>query len=357
MNLGILANLKGPLAHCSPSAEAGASLTITSARALTNTEMNTATPCLRKLPVERAHGMTPEIFHHRYLSGAGKPVVLTDAMNSWPALTRWNFEFFKTRYGSEKVLPGIWLGAKHLKYMTLNDYFDYLDAPEAPAKGFWLDPDTKYPCAPPAEPWSSPLYLSWNVFGKHPELLEDIQLSPTFVEDWLPLLPEALRKTLDEATRYFAGGIMMGPRNARVGLHRDFLDTHGCLAQILGNKRCVLFSPEDSAAVYEGRVDVDDPDFEKFPLFRDATAYECILAPGELLFMPHHWWHHVVSLEKTITINYNFFNRFNFSGYMTHLLRELPALVNGLESLPDARSALGLRWISRGFDFPETGQS
>jgi len=319
--------------------------------------MNATTECLRKQPIERARGLTPEIFEQRYLSASGKPVILTDAMDSWPALTRWSFDFFKTRYGSDKVRPGTWVGANRLKFMALSDYLDYLDAPEARYPGLWLDPATMSPCPAPAAAGLAPLYLPWNVFVKHPELLEDIQLSPNFVEDWTPFLPAALLKTLDEATRYFSSGLLIGPRNAQIGLHYDFLNTHAYLAQIIGKKRCMLFSPEDSAALYEGKVNVDEPDFEKFPLLRNATAYECTLAPGELLFLPHLWWHHVVSLEKTITVNYNFFNRVNFGGYLTHLVRDLPTVVAGLEKFPDVRSALGFKWTSRGFDFPESGKS
>ena len=74
---------------------------------------------------------------------------------------------------------------------------------------------------------------------------------------------------------------------------------------------------------------------------------------GELLFIPP-WWHHVVSLEKSITVNYNFFNRVNFGGYLTHLLKDLPAVVNGLANSPDARAALGIKWTSLGFEFPKS---
>ena len=50
-----------------------------------NTGINTATECLRTLPIERAHGLTPEVFQKRFLTDAGKPVIVTDAMNSWGA--------------------------------------------------------------------------------------------------------------------------------------------------------------------------------------------------------------------------------------------------------------------------------
>jgi Cupin-like domain len=309
----------------------------------------------RSLPIERVHGLTPDIFQQRYLAGYGKPVILTDAMNSWMALTQWSFEFFATRYGSDTVAPRTSSGPKCAKLMTLGDYLGYLDAPEKPAPGLWIDSKTLHPRQAPAGPPEHPLYLAWNVFGRHPELLEDFELSPRFVEDWLPLLPAALRRSLDEATRYFAAGLMIGPENGQLGLHYDVLDTHAYLAQIVGRKRCVLYSSADSPALYDGRVNPDSPDYEKFPLFRNATAYECILEPGELLFMPYRWWHHAVCLEKSITVNYNFFNRVNFGGYLTQLLRDLPAVVGGLGKSPDAREALGIKWSSRGFDWPESG--
>ena len=150
---------------------------------------------------------------------------------------------------------------------------------------------------------------------------------------------------------------MIGPRNSQIGLHYDFLESHAYLAQIIGRKRCVLFSPADSAALYDGKVNVDAPDFDKFPLLQNATAYECTLEPGELLFIPYRWWHLAVCLEKSITVNYNFFNRVNMSGYMTHLLRDLPALVDGIAQLPEERAALGINWTSRGFDFSDSGKA
>jgi hypothetical protein len=319
--------------------------------------LRAATESLPKVSIERVQGLTPAVFEQRYLAGSGKPVVVTDVVKSWKALKLWSFDMLRARYGTDQVAPRIFLRPKIIKPMTLAEYFDYLDAPDTLPRGFWIDAVTLHPRAVPAEVPPYSLYLGWNVFGRHPELLDDIQLSPTFVEDWLPLLPGALRKTMDEATQYFAAGLMIGCSNGQLGLHYDFLDTHAYLAQIIGKKRCLLFSPEDSAALYDGEVDPDDPDFEKFPLFRNATAYECILEPGELLFIPYRWWHHVVSLEKSITVNYNFFNRVNFGGYLTNLLRALPAVVDGLAQSPEARAALGIDWTCRGFDSPNSGRT
>jgi hypothetical protein len=318
--------------------------------------MNSPNESLQSVSIERVRGITPDFFDQVYLAGPGKPVIVTDALKSWAAPSLWTFELFKSRYGEDTVSPQTWSGNSSRKLMKFREFLSYLDEPEGRVPGFWIDPATLHPCPGPAELAGSPLYLAWNVFGKHPELLDEIELSPGFVEDWLPLLPPAFRSTLDSATRYFSAGLMIGPKNATIGLHQDFLHSHAYLAQIVGQKKCVLFSPEDSAALYGGKVDIDAPDLDQFPLFRKATAYECTLEPGELLFLPSRWWHYVVSLEKSITVNYNFFNRVNFGAYLTDLLQALPALVRGLEKSPEAMKALRIKWTCRGFDFPALEQ-
>jgi len=248
-------------------------------------------------------------------------------------------------------MPSIWPGKKYTKLMKLDDYIGYIQSPGQRSPGIWIDPETRFPRLEPSEPLSGPLYLyGWRAFDLHPELLQDIEQTKS-VEDWLCLFPEALRKVMNETTNYFSRGILLGPACSTSHLHQDFLNLHAYLAQITGTKKCTLFSPEDSAALYDGRVDPGRPDLDQFPLFQNATAFECTLEPGEMLFMPCLWWHHVVALENSITVNYNFFNRVNFSGYMTNLLRELPAIVAGMEKIPDAKAALGISWISKGFDF------
>ncbi len=308
----------------------------------------------QKVSIERAAGLTREVFHDRYLSGSGRPIILTDALNTWNACSKWTFDFFKSRYGSERVVPSIWPGNKYLKVMSFGDYIDSLDDPNGPSPGFWIDLTTKLPCADPKDQPDTPLYLTgWRAFNLHPELLDDVELSPRFAEDWLPLLPPAFRKVLEENTKYLSGGFLIGPAGSVATLHPDILHTHAYLAQIAGKKRCVLFSPEDSDFLYGGKVDPDRPDPENFPLFRHATAFECILGPGELLFMPSDWWHHVVALEKSITVSYNFFNRVNFGAYVKALLQDLPNILNMLEKFPDAKAALGIHWASKGFDHPD----
>jgi hypothetical protein len=49
------------------------------------------------------------------------------------------------------------------------------------------------------------------------------------------------------------------------------------------------------------------PDFERFPRFREAlkAAVTAELAPGDAIYIPPLWWHHVESLEPfNLLVNY-----------------------------------------------------
>ncbi|WP_426806165.1 cupin-like domain-containing protein, partial [Stenotrophomonas sp. SrG] len=57
-----------------------------------------------------------------------------------------------------------------------------------------------------------------------------------------------------------------------------------------------------------GQVDClvffDRPYFDRHPRFRDAlaSAQTAVLEPGDAIFIPRMWWHHVRSLEPFIVL-------------------------------------------------------
>lgn len=55
------------------------------------------------------------------------------------------------------------------------------------------------------------------------------------------------------------------------------------------------------------QVDFDRPDYTKFPNFKNVRGYETVVGPGEVLYIPIYWWHHVESLMRggpTVTVNF-----------------------------------------------------
>ncbi|MCJ8320888.1 MAG: cupin-like domain-containing protein [Colwellia sp.] len=95
-----------------------------------------------------------------------------------------------------------------------------------------------------------------------------------------------------------------------VNTHYDGSDNVACV--VAGRRRFILFPPEQTCNLYPGPlnftpagaptslVDVNNPDFERYPLFKHALndAYSVELGPGDAIFIPMLWWHHVESLEK-----------------------------------------------------------
>jgi hypothetical protein len=99
--------------------------------------------------------------------------------------------------------------------------------------------------------------------------------------------------------------------------HVDEWNNIGCV--VAGRRRFTLFPPEQISNLYIGPLDfaptgaamslvsLRHPDFERFPKFRDAlaAAQTAELAPGDAVFIPPLWWHHVESLEPfNVLVNY-----------------------------------------------------
>jgi hypothetical protein len=104
---------------------------------------------------------------------------------------------------------------------------------------------------------------------------------------------------------------------ARVTTHFDEDDNIACV--VAGRRRFSLFPPNQLTNLYVGpldftlagqpvsMVDLHAPDFEKYPRFRGALASMQVaeLEPGDALYIPKFWWHHVESLANfNVLINY-----------------------------------------------------
>jgi ribosomal protein L16 Arg81 hydroxylase len=52
--------------------------------------------------------------------------------------------------------------------------------------------------------------------------------------------------------------------------------------------------------------DPEQLDYERFPLNREVTPLEVILAPGDALYLPPRWWHQARSLDVSASLNFWF---------------------------------------------------
>src|SRR4051794_37934272 len=141
-----------------------------------------------------------------------------------------------------------------------------------------------------------------------------IYLSSIDVKDYFEGLHEANHVELGD--RRAIESIWIGTRT-RVAAHNDFPNNLACCA--VGRRRFTLFPPDQFANLYVGpidhtpagrpvsMVDLRDPDCDAFPRFREAlaTAQVAELEPGDAIFIPSMWWHHVEALEPfNVLVNY-----------------------------------------------------
>jgi ribosomal protein L16 Arg81 hydroxylase len=92
------------------------------------------------------------------------------------------------------------------------------------------------------------------------------------------------------------------------------------MMQVAGRKRWKAISPLQNHWMYNNigvfsEVDAENPDYGKYPLYHNVQVLEFDLHPGEAIFMPVGWWHHVRSLDICISMsftNFVFDNGFNF---------------------------------------------
>ena len=118
-----------------------------------------------------------------------------------------------------------------------------------------------------------------------------------------------------------------------VSPHYDMSDNIACV--VSGRRRFTLFPPEQLKNLYVGPLDftpagqpvsmvnLDAPDFEKYPLAKIAVghALEAELEPGDAIYIPTLWWHSVKSLEKfNVLVNYWWINAVENTGSPFHAM-------------------------------------
>ena len=110
--------------------------------------------------------------------------------------------------------------------------------------------------------------------------------------------------------------VWLGNRS-RIAAHFDLPDNLACV--VAGRRRFTLFPPEQLANLYVGPLDLTpagqavslvdfaQPDFERYPRFAQALEHAQVveLEPGDAVFIPSMWWHHVESLTPfNVLVNY-----------------------------------------------------
>lgn len=228
-------------------------------------------------PVAKVDSIEPEVFRKEYYEPA-LPIIIKNLAKEWPAYTKWNWDYFKQLVGDQKV--PLYNNVKSDAYTPINKADDYKTF------GEYIDMISKGPAG-----WRIFLF---NIFDHAPELTNDFT--------W----PEHLMKGfVKKYPMLFTGGA-----SSITHMHFDIDLSHILHTQFGGRKRVLMFPFKEQYKLYRKPFEVlsmadfsnyyqeGKLDFEKFPALKLAEGYDFILEPGDTLFMPAGYWHHMEYLDS-----------------------------------------------------------
>lgn len=161
---------------------------------------------------------------------------------------------------------------------------------------------------------------------------------PTF-DEFRPLVPAPI-ETWNHALPYYYSlfnhlWLLVSLPGSLTPLHVDNNGTIALIAQLQGRKRATLYSPAHHRHVHNpavGYMDPERPNREDFPTCDEAVAWTADLTEGQVLFVGTGWAHHVRTIERSISVSFDFVDRSNIAAYARS---------------PDWSSVLGARVKSR----------
>lgn len=229
---------------------------------------------LNLLPIPRVKNITAADFQASYMEPL-RPVIVTDMASSCPALEKWTPQYFTENYGELQVkvynasfaAPGKSYMSS-IKEMRFKEYLSLMLTSTMDLRMF-----------------------AFNIFWHAPELREDMVFPP-------------LAKGFSKKLLF----MFFGCKYSATPMHYDPDLAHLFHTVVYGRKRVVLFHNEQSRNLYRNPfttrsyIDVDKPDFDKFPRLKDAAGYQEILGPGETVFIPSGYWHYMVYEEGGYSI-------------------------------------------------------
>lgn len=239
---------------------------------------------LRPQNIDRRHKLSREEFLHNYYS-VNQPVIISGMMDDWPARQKWNYDFFQENFGDRDVEVQFDRNTdrnyevnnvSHKKIMRFGDYVDLIK-------------NTSY---------SNNFYMTANNGSTNRRALSELW-------DDIIQVPEYLAPS-EENNGFF----WFGPAGTITPFHHDL--TNNFMAQVMGRKRLKIMYSHETPNVYNNYhcfsdVDGSNINLMEFPNMENAHILECILSPGEILFLPIGCWHFVEGLDTSVTVSFTNF--------------------------------------------------
>lgn len=237
----------------------------------------------REIPIERRKNLSDREFLEVYYR-QGIPVIFQGKAKHWQAVQDWSPEWLAQHYGEDPValidaapqdIEAIDYG---LKYTTLAELVKEMDNH-------------------PLEKYSRFNRLLYD----HPELHSHFDIA------WF----KKLRSPLSSGQTF---QVFIGGKNSHTHLHAAA--EPNLFTQIYGQKHWVFYPPEYDALLrppvyrnpyFHSAYNPDKPDYAAYPVMAHADYYTCLLEPGDVLFNPSSWWHHINNPTGSIGMGFRWF--------------------------------------------------
>lgn len=239
---------------------------------------------LRPLDIPRRARLSADEFVQEFYS-CNRPVIITGMMEDWPALKKWNLDYFRqhffqreveVQFGREKDANYEMNSIAHKRKMPFGEYVNLIEAAGQ----------------------TNDYYMTANNDSKNREALQEL---------WQDIvqIPEYLEQSVPSR-----GFFWLGPKGTVTPLHHDL--TNNFMAQVFGRKRVKIISVNETPRLYNHRhcftqADIAHIDLARFPDLANVPVAECVLEPGEILFLPVGCWHWVEGLDISCTIAFTNF--------------------------------------------------
>lgn len=235
------------------------------------------------LAIPRVDRIEPRRFFEEFYA-ANRPVVLTGLVDRWAALAKWNLDYLDQVVGDavvelqgERDTAGDYELAKdrHKRGATMRDVTAGIRAVEA----------------------SNDFYLT---------AYNDTSNKLALAKLWDDLGPVSILRDSGGRDGFF----WLGPKGTLTPFHHDL--TNNLLVQVMGRKRVLMvpswevgrmrngthcFSAREPGDWAGGLGGGDDL----------PPRLECTIGPGDALFLPIGWWHHVEALDVSISMSFTNF--------------------------------------------------
>jgi hypothetical protein len=250
------------------------------------------------------------------------PVLLKDCMSHWPALaspdTGWHDLSFLLINGRKDRTVPVELGRDYMStewrstLLSLESFVTACRRMDAENRMHSSVQTHVSPASPDSTANTSISDTSRVYLAQHtlleqiPELKADI-----LIPDYCCLSPPTRQDQVDESRvdDEPAIHVWIGPGGTVSCLHFDSYSN--IFAQVVGYKRIRLYNPSHthmyarSGLVFNtSQVDAENIDTSTFPDFPSSPDYDIIVGPGDMLFIPFGWWHHVRAMSTSVSVSF-----------------------------------------------------